>query len=265
MASKISSSKKARPKVSQTGLVSTPPKRSAPSKPAAADTDRGLDLSSSDRVVEYITNNIMRGRFVPGQRLVEMDFTRTLNVSRGPVREALKRLDALGIVSREAHRGAIVAQFTRQEAIDLMQAVEPLGGLIAKLAARRISTLKLTENVALFNKALEPYLLRQENSDDLLNQRREFYNTLMTISGNSQLPLILPTMRIQLLRMQFYPFFDSEDRMLHIEEYAGIANAVAKGDASQAEKLTVQHLRRIRQAIADLSDEAFARSEAATE
>ena len=72
----------------------------------AADTPDG-DVSSTDRVVNHITEGVLAGRYVPGQRLVEADLTRTLRVSRGPVREAFRRLDARRSRAHEHDRGAM--------------------------------------------------------------------------------------------------------------------------------------------------------------
>jgi len=79
-----------------------------------------------------------RGALRAGQRLVESDLTRTLRVSRGPVREAFRRLDALGILSRAMHRGACVRTLSRAEAVDLMIAVEGIDILTSRLAATAV-------------------------------------------------------------------------------------------------------------------------------
>ena len=217
--------------------------------------------SSSDKVVDYINSGILRGRFVPGQRLVELDLTRVLKLSRGPIREALRRLDALGIVSREPHRGACVKQLVRYEATDLLQAIEPVSGLIARLAAEKIAQRKLVDDMKPIEEMLQPYLDGIEDQSNVLIQRHHFYDTLMKIGGNSQLPFLLPTMRVQLLRMQVYSYLGAKDRSLHIEEYAAISRAVLDGNAKRAEKLMTQHIRRMRQAVANLPDETFSSGE----
>jgi len=68
-------------------------------------------------VVDAIVSGIRLGRFVPGQKLVEADLTESIGVSRGPVREALKRLAAEGIVSLTRHRGAYIRVLTRPKSI----------------------------------------------------------------------------------------------------------------------------------------------------
>src|ERR1700722_14737920 len=96
-------------------------------------------VSSPDRVVEAITDGIRAGRFVPGQRLLEADLTHDLSVSRGPVREALKRLAAEGIVTLTRHRGAYIRALQREEAKKILLVLEVLTGLAASLAAHEIN------------------------------------------------------------------------------------------------------------------------------
>ena len=196
---------------------------------------------------------------MPGQRLVEQDLTKALDVSRGPVREALRRLDALGIVRREPHRGAGITQFTRREAVDMMRAVVSIGGSIAKFAAVAVASKTTPGNMVSVKRALKPFINKEEDPNDLLTQRREFYDTLMAIGGNTQIPMILPVMRIHLLRMQTFSYLDKKDRTQHIEEYAAIANAVLHGNPALSEKLAINHLERIAEAIERLPDVAFQR------
>ena len=73
-------------------------------------------MSGSDRVVAAIVGGILSGRYGPGQKLIEADITQAVGMSRGPVREALKRLDAEGIVTLMPHRGAYIRAMTRDEA-----------------------------------------------------------------------------------------------------------------------------------------------------
>jgi DNA-binding GntR family transcriptional regulator len=233
--------------------------RQDPKPPRPAEVD-DTELSSSDQVVEHITTNILAGRYVPGQRLVEADLTHALRVSRGPVREAFRRLDALGILARTLHRGACVRTLDRIQAQHLLLAVEPLVGLISRLAAERLAELSPGRVLSEFERELQPYRDRREDGGDLMTQRRHFYDVLITMSGNTQLPSLFPTMRIHLLRLQVQSFLDADNRRRHLEDYANIAKAVLAGEPKQAEKAMLAHNRRMHQVITELPDSAFPRS-----
>jgi DNA-binding GntR family transcriptional regulator len=69
----------------------------------------------TEDVIEQLRNAIFRGYFVPGQRLSEEQLARSLKVSRGPIREALVRLEREGLISSQANRRIIVAQLSRHD------------------------------------------------------------------------------------------------------------------------------------------------------
>jgi len=217
------------------------------------------EKSSSDRVVDYVTQGVLNGRIVPGQRLVEADLTDAVGVSRGPVREGLRRLEVTGIVSQSRHRGAFVRKLSRREASDLVIAIEPLAILIASLAARAVCCASASE-VADVVRHLDSYIEQREDTGALLSQRRHFYDLLVKFGGNSQIPSILPIMRIQLMRLQVQSFADAENRIQHLEDYSRIANAVAAGNVKEAERTMMQHMRNMKKALDRLPDEAFANS-----
>src|SRR5262245_30660482 len=70
------------------------------------------DASVVERVIAYIRGGIRDGRLVPGQRLIEGDLQAALQVSRGPIREAMRRLAADNILKVELHKGARVRRLT---------------------------------------------------------------------------------------------------------------------------------------------------------
>jgi DNA-binding GntR family transcriptional regulator len=230
------------------------PSREQPVKAIEAED---AQVSSSDQVVDYVIDGIFAGRLVPGQRLVEADLARMLRVSRGPVREAFRRLDALGAISRTMHRGASVRALTRSEMVDFLAAIEPLAGYIAYLAAEQVSKLKRPSEVAVVEKILQPYRDGIEDPEDVLRQRRHFYDSLVQIGGNSQLASLLPSVRVHLVRLQMKSYLDPEDRPHHLQDYARIAKAVLDGSPREAEKALRQHIRTSRESAANLPDAAF--------
>ncbi|ANY06145.1 GntR family transcriptional regulator [Pseudonocardia sp. HH130630-07] len=88
---------------------------------------------------EILRRWIVEGRFAPGERLNEVDLARELGISRGPLREALQRLAASGLVTLVSHRGAYVRTFSRREIADLFELRIALEEMAAGLAAERIT------------------------------------------------------------------------------------------------------------------------------
>jgi DNA-binding GntR family transcriptional regulator len=213
--------------------------------------------SSCDRVVDSVTRGILSGRYVAGQKLIEADLTGELGVSRGPVREALKRLSAEGIVALTPHRGAYIRALGRTEISDLLVVVEVLCGLMVRLAAEAIAGNAETPEIRSAYERLSLFKEGRESALDLLDQRRHFYDTLITVGGNEQLQTVMPTMRLHLLRQQVQAFQTPADRQRRVDEYAAVTRAVLKGDGKTAERKIREHIRRMRGVIADMPDGAF--------
>lgn len=233
--------------------------RSSSRKPPANAPDDKEELSSSDMVVNHITAGVLAGRYVPGQRLVEADLTHALRVSRGPVREAFRRLDALGLLSRTMHRGACVRTLSRAEAVDLMIASEGINSLMARLAATAVKARRGGRQLAALERELCPYRDREYDLSSAPLQRQRFYDILLAMTGNTQLPSVFPTMRIHLLRLQTQSYRNVDDRRSDVDDFAAVARAVLAGDGRTAEKASAVHHRQIQRALLSMPDEAFPR------
>lgn len=99
-----------------------------------------LSADAFDKVVEAITS----GEFDPGQRLSEAELARNLGISRGPLREALGRLEGR-LVKRTPRIGVHVISFTREDLESLFLTREALEGMSARLAAERMTVKQLND------------------------------------------------------------------------------------------------------------------------
>jgi DNA-binding GntR family transcriptional regulator len=233
----------------------TSPRRAA--REAKARKHRGgVKMTAPDRVVDAIIRSIRAGSYVPGQRLIEADLTRNYQVSRGPVREALKRLAAEGVLTRTQNRGTYVRALSRVEVRDSLIVLETLVGLMASLAAKQI---KEDSNASRMRDAYKRLLAFKDDGGTaaFLDERRSFYDTIVEIGGNHELKRILPLMQIHLLRMQFQSYITPRDREQQFKEYQAIAESILFANAKRAEKTAALHIRRTRLSLIKLPDEAF--------
>lgn len=229
----------------------------ARARQAAGTVAPGGSVSSPRRVMDAILSGIRKGRYVPGQRLIEADLTRELSVSRGPVREAFKRLAGEGVLVLNKHRGAFVRAQSRDEVRDMMCVLEVLAGLAAKLAARHIND---NDNRQRLQEVFESAMHEGEEGETLafLDERRRFYDTLYEIGGNRELQHMVPRMQISLLRLQFQAFVSRKQHESQLKELHAIFDAVLEGDSKKAERTARAHLRRRRLSLTTLPDEAYA-------
>ncbi len=217
----------------------------------------GTRVSSPDHVADALLDGIRSGRYVPGQRLIEADLTAELGVSRGPVREALKRLAAEGVVRLIPHRGAYIRRLTRREVMDILVIQESLTGLAARLAAEHIG---VGDNRARFEAAFRRLMTFRDHTEplDVLDERARFYETLVGISHNRELARFVPIPQTNLLRTQLSQHVSAKYRERQFREYEGIAKHVLGGNGPGAEAVMQRHIRNTRLSIERLGDAAFA-------
>ncbi len=96
-------------------------------------------LTRAEELRLQLADEIVRGRLAPGAALDETDIARRFNVSRTPVREALRQLAASGLVEARAHRGAVVAQPSIERLGGMFEAMAELEALCSSLAAERMT------------------------------------------------------------------------------------------------------------------------------
>ena len=106
-------------------------------------------LSKAERVRAILVDEILAGRLVPGKKLVEEELAARLGCSRTPVREALRHLDAIGLIQFRPRHGAMVVTLDRRAMLDLFDAMAELESACAELVARSLSSEDLDRLLAL--------------------------------------------------------------------------------------------------------------------
>ena len=157
------------------------------------------------RAYESLLNDILSGAYPVGGRLREEELAASIGTSRTPVREALRRLHAEGLVQVLPNRGAIVVDLSDEELDDIFE----LRFLLEGHGARRAATRATPEQVATLAKLcdeMERCLERTdaERFDDISRFNLEFHGTLHEAGGNPRLaPLISGLMLMPLVRRTF--------------------------------------------------------------
>jgi DNA-binding GntR family transcriptional regulator len=225
-----------------------------PKPPAGDGTSK---VSSVDQIVAEILRGLYEGRYVAGQKLTESDLTRRFGVGRGTVREGLRRLAAEGVVTVSLHRGASIRALTRDDVRDILEMLEALLGVSARLAAERIQ--RAADKKALSD--MVPMLaMFAERSDTfaVARQRDRFYAEIARICANRELTRAISMAQVHLIRVQFRDAYGLDSGKRRQGDYERIAEAIATQDASGAERAMRQHIRHIARAIQQLPDHHFA-------
>lgn len=224
---------------------------------AAERSDGFVKAGSADQIASAIVRGLYEGSYVAGQQLIEPDLMQRYGVSRGTVREALRRLSAEGLVTASLYRGARIRFLTRRDVRDMLEVISALAGLAARLAAERIhqeedrAALRETVNrLSILAPAHAPF--------ELARERGRLYRQLAQFSGNRELSRLVVLVQAHLIRVQFGKAHVSGSEKKMISDYIAIVDAVLKSDGSRAEEALRVHVREIAEAIDKLPDHFFA-------
>ncbi|MFF9205891.1 GntR family transcriptional regulator [Streptomyces sp. NPDC014986] len=191
-------------------------------------------------VCTAIRDDIVAGVHERGSRLTEDLLARRHGVSRVPVREALRTLEAEGFVVTRRHAGACVAEPTAREAADLLEMRLLLEPLAASRAAQRRTEAHLKVLRGLVRLGQER--ARQGTSDDLRSLGGWFHETLAQSCGSPALTSLLTQLRHKIAWM--YTTEGPADPVGYWAEHGAIVDAVARGDGERARAVMASHTER---------------------
>lgn len=200
-------------------------------------------LTKNAYAYEELRRRILAGDLAAGQTISQEQLAVELGVSTTPLREALRRLDAEGLVTLASHRDARVTELDAAEARSLFEIRENLDPLAAKLAAGRRTDADV-ETIEAALRGLEP--LSASTGFEALLAHRAFHRSVYTASHNPLLSSLLEGLwdkadRYRQVGLQSTP--DSpEDRERVRREHIAIAEAVIAGDAREAERTMKKHV-----------------------
>jgi DNA-binding GntR family transcriptional regulator len=222
-----------------------------------AKTGEGLTSTTSavERTVGAIVRAVWEGTLVPGQRLMEIDTSRRLGVSRATVREAFQRLEVDGLLSCKRHQGYQIRRLTRAETAEAFDVREALEGMAARLASKKGASLRKSLRLCLGEL---DYAARRKDLLAFSGHNRDFHARLVEAAENKYLARILEASARTVHQLQFRLLVDVKRVLATNEEHHAIAKAVLEGDAAKAERLARAHVRHTRTMLMALPDECFA-------
>ena len=143
-----------------------------------------------DFVIEELREAIVRGHFRPGAKLDQSEIAELFNVSRIPVRQALRTLTAEGLVKIYPHRGAVVAELSREELEEIYFLRGVLEGVAARLAAPKMDEERIAKLQAILEK-----MDQTANLDEWLDLNREFHHTIYEVINRPRLLTLIESLR----------------------------------------------------------------------
>lgn len=195
-------------------------------------------------VLDTLREQIVSGRYLPGDRLLEEEVAAELEVSRNPVREALQALAVEGFVDIEPRRGARVTTITPKRAHELFELRLPLEALVADLAAQRRSPDQMAELQSLVERGLAA--TKSGDLQGLPDMNRRFHALLAEAADNQLLADTL--MRLAHVIQWVYASRIRTRSSASWAEHALIVEAIERQDGTAASRLAHDHVQQARDA-----------------
>lgn len=201
--------------------------------------DPNAPSSLGNSAYSELRQRIVNGDLRAGERLREVELAALLGVSRTPVREAIKRLESEGFAAYVSSRGAIVAELTAEQAIELYAMREVLEGAAARFASQHASLaeVQLLSDLLAVQKDLDA------DPEEQSKLNRRFHQSIYRMAHNRYLLDILTKSHdyMVLLRKTTYHVPGRNQTAYH--EHAAIVEAIKARDSNGAEEAARRHIR----------------------
>ncbi|MDB5379215.1 MAG: GntR family transcriptional regulator protein [Rubritepida sp.] len=200
----------------------------------------GQSVSLRSLVVERLRLAIVTGRFRPGQQLRERELCELTGVSRPSLREALRQLEAEGLIITAPHRGPMVTILTSEEVSQLYD----LRRVLETFAAREFARRRRPEDVAALQDVVRRLNEVEEAGTPLakLEVGTLFYGAIATGSGNPYLAQSLRALHNRIALIRFVSLHQRERTAQSFATLRALSAAIVAGDERLTDRLCTEHL-----------------------
>ena len=209
-----------------------------------------ITQTRADEAFDCLQTAIVKGELAPGEKIGELDLCERFSLTRGPVREALGRLESRGLLVRRPHAGVRVVSVSAAELLELYRIREVMEGLAARQAAERMTDQEIADlqatldsHEAMIEEARGQAYYQAEGDYD-------FHHRIATGSRNTKLAQMLLGDLYYMVRMYRYRLSTSSGRPHRaLGEHRRIVEVIAQRDGELAEFLMKRHINAARQNI----------------
>lgn len=201
-------------------------------------------ITRAEELRLQLADEIVRGALAPGAPLDETDIAKRFNVSRTPVREALRQLAASGLVDARAHRGAVVARPSIERLTSMFEAMAELEAMCAGLAAERMTP---TDRHGLEAVHEELRVLSYTGNPDRFHEVNErFHNAIYAGSQNGYIAEITLATRVRVQPFRRAQFRNLGRLAKSHAEHDRVVVAILRGDKIGAAGAMRAHIELVR-------------------
>ena len=203
-------------------------------------------ISQADQVFEKLESDIVSGVYTRGTVLTELKLVEQLNVSRTPIREALRRLEQERLI-QDTGKGSLVLGITLEDLEDIMNIRLRCEGLAARYAALN----RTEEDAAKLQRLMElqDFYLQKGDYDRMREIDDQFHDSIYQFSGRQVLMDTLRPLHRKTQRFRRSSIINAQRRPLSASEHRAISKAICEGDAQKAEALMALHIQNAKESM----------------
>ena len=201
------------------------------------DSPESEDGPQGNSAYRRLLEEISLGDLLPGARLRETELAERLGISRTPVREAIRQLEADGLVAHIPRQGATIRVLDYTEVMELYEMRAVLEGTAARLAARAASDLELDELGA-----LNAELAAATDARSAYELNRQFHMTLLDAAKNRYLIRSVNALQKTLLIIGPSTLAEADRASQAVKEHSDLLDALKDRDGPRAESLMRAHI-----------------------
>jgi len=194
-----------------------------------------------ERVHARLRDDILANRILPGVELQEVALAKSLGVSRGPIREALNRLEAEGLITIRPRRGAMVTGLSKAAFLDSYRVREALEMLAVRLATPKATDAEIEHLRGLLKTMTDQF--EDEDVAAFFETNAAFHEAFVEMSGNEKLLQLYRPLTREMSRYRGWSLRLRGSPRGSIAEHREIVRAVAARDAERAVRLMSKHIR----------------------
>ena len=195
---------------------------------------------------------ILTGELLPGQRLNELQLSAKFGISRGPLREAMRGLNAKGLVETIRNRGVFVRAVLAAEALEIYDVRAAIFGLAGRILADRVDDAMLNRMHEFLDEM--DLVARQQSFDEYYRLNLAFHDFLIQSTGNKTLVSDYKALVKKLHLCRARSLVQAGGLAVSNREHRDMIDAVSTGDKERAQSAFFRHVERSKQRFATTID-----------
>ncbi len=206
----------------------------------STNTENRQPVSAVQRIERGLLEEIGAGELAPGQRLDEAGLASRFGASRTPVREALSRLTAQGVLVQGEKRGVFVAEYSREQLSQMFEAMHEIEAACARIVAQRLDFLSRSEI-----EAAQADCVKAAEAGDrtaYLRANEAFHQAIYKATGNPYMAEIASEFRQRTGPFRAKKFANREDLLSSAQSHQALLGSIFSKDAAAASKSMRDHM-----------------------